>query len=372
MSFIDRIEQFVYGSRRGWLIGIALFVSFIKTGVWYVPNIDGWYPMSQDPFHNPFNEPIGQYIFWNWLGPFLAWLLRIHDRSVFMYFHLCFAIAFTIAFVVYIFRNFEEREARTALIVFLAIPSSAMGYFWIGYDSITLALMMFILCARNHPSIALLLGVALGMQHAEQGCFAFGALLFALILSRIVRSATAFSIAWGAAAFVGVLLGKFILILLFRHWGIHITDRRYYLHHYYQMFLEMFYYHVQYILWSLLGAGWFAVAKFAERGKAASPFLIALGGLVLLQLTVSDETRVFAMVAFPLVAAYLLLDEQFLRSLTNQTASWIFAIWLLVPWPFAWGGRPLVSILPYNIVFLLHRLFGWFSVPANPSMWPVT
>jgi len=239
-------------------------------------------------------------------------------------------------------------------------------------DSITLALMMSILAARKYPIVALFLGIAVGMQHFEQGFFAFGAVLFALLYSRHINILAAFSVRWSTCAFIGVLLGKIILVLLFRHLGIHITDRRYYVHRYYEMFLQMFYYHTQYILWSFLGAGWFAVAKLAERGRAARPFFISLVGLMVLQLTVGDETRVFWIVSFPLIAVYLLLDVGFLQFIGSNVTSWVFGVWLLAPFPYSWGGRPLISILPYNIQLLLHRWVGWFSVPPNQSMWPLT
>ena len=157
--------------------------------------------------------------------------------------------------------------------------------------------MMFILLAK-YPVVALFLGVALGMQHFEQAIFAFGAVLFALLYSHYLKTPATFSLRWSICAFAGALIGKLVLVVLFWHLHIVITDRRYYFLQNYQMFLQMFYYHIQYLLWSFFGAGWFAVAKFAERGKAARPFFIAVVGLILLQLTVSDETRVFWIVVF--------------------------------------------------------------------------
>ena len=372
MRFIDAIETFIYRCRRSWLIAALLTLSFVKTGVWYMPNFDGWKSMRLDPFHNPFTSPDAHYLFWNWLGPFLAWRFRIHNDQSFLYFHLLFSIAFTAAFVWFIFRNFEERVARTSLILFVAIPASATAYFWIGMDSITLTLIMLILASRNHMFISLLLGVALGMQHAEQGFFAFAALLCALVFSTFMKYRVVFSVPWAAASLAGVLVGKLILILVFRHYGIQVNSGRpYYLRQYGQMYATMFYYHFQYIVWSVLGVGWIAIAKYAERGKEALPFLACLLGLLLMLPIIGDETRVLAIMTFPLVAAYLLLNPDFLLSLNGRFVSWIFGLWLVVPWPWAWGGRPLVSIFPYNIAYLLHRLFGWFSVPANQPMWPL-
>jgi len=50
--------------------------------------------------------------------------------------------------------------------------------------------------------------------------------------------------------------------------------------------------------------------------------------------------------------------------------SWIFGIWLIVPWPWAWLGKPLVSIFPYDIAYVVHQLFGWLQVPGNQPLWP--
>jgi hypothetical protein len=372
MRFFHAIDGFIYRSPRGRLVAALLALSFVKTGVWYMPNFDAWKSMRLDPFHNTFTDPAAHYLFWNWLGPFLAWRFRIHNDQSFLYFHFLFSITFTVTFIWFVFRRFEERHARTALILFLAIPASATAYFWVGMDSITLALIMFILASRSHALISLLLGVALGMQHAEQGFFAFAALLCALILSRRLKSSVEFSVNWAAASLLGVCLGKLVLILVFHHYGIHVNSGRpYYLHQYGQMYATLFYYHFEYVLWSVLGVGWIAVAKFAERGKEAHPFLICLLGLLLMLPVIGDGTRVLAILTFPLVSAYLLLNRDFLRSLTSHFVSWIFGIWVLVPWPWTWGGRPLVSIFPYNVAYLLHRLFGWFSVPMKQPMWPL-
>jgi hypothetical protein len=371
MHILDAVERFLYRSKRSSLIAVTLAVSFVKTGVWYMPNFDGWKSMRLDPFHNPFAAPDQHYLFWNWLGPFLAWRLHIHNGQSFLYYHLIFSLGFTATFLWYVFANFSERDARTALILFLAIPASATAYFWIGMDSITLALILFVLVLRNRPWMALLMGVLLGMQHAEQGIFAFGALLVALVWSSLLKDKSEFAVRWAACSLAGVILGKLALILIFRHYGIQVNSGRpYYLRHYAGMYAEMFYYHFQYVLWSILGAGWIAVAKFTERGRQAIPFLAALLGLMLLLPVVGDETRVLAIISFPLVAVYLILNRDFLRSLDNRFACWIFGIWLLVPWPWAWG-RPLVSIFPYDVAYLLHRWFGWFNVPQNQPMWPL-
>ena len=143
MRFVHAIEGFVYRSSRTKLIAAVVACAFVKTGIWYMPNFDGWKNMRLDPFHNPFASPEAHYLFWNWLGPFLAWRFRIHNEHSFLYFHLFFSPAFTASYIWLAFRILEEREAHTALILFMALPVSATAYFWIGMDSITLALIDF-------------------------------------------------------------------------------------------------------------------------------------------------------------------------------------------------------------------------------------
>jgi len=370
IRFIDIIEKLIYQSRPSRFIALLLVVSFVKTGIWYMPNLDGWRAIAVNPFRNPFIEPYNHYLFWNWLSPFAAWVLGLQNERPFLYFHLLFSAAFTCTFIALIWTQFEERNARTALVLFLAIPASATAYFWVGMDSVTLFLMLLLLVVRRHLWLVLPIGVLLGMQHFEQGFVAFGALLLALLLSFIQKTGSDYSIRWAIACLVGVVLGKIILVLIFSHFGIYVNSGRAYLLQWYRMYVGFFYFHFQYVLWSAFGAAWIAVAKYAERGKAALPFLVVLSGLLLLLPLVADETRVFSIVSFPLVAAYLLLDPGFLQSLDGRLVSAIFGIWLIVPWPWAWLGKPLVSIFPYDIAYVLHQVFGWLRVPPNQPLWP--
>jgi hypothetical protein len=370
VRFIDIIETFIYRSRPSRFIALLLAVSFVKTGIWYMPNVDGWRAIAVNPFRNPFPEPYNHYLFWNWLSPFAAWALGLRNEWPFLYFHLLFSVAFTCTFIALIWTQFEERNARTALVLFLAVPASATAYFWVGMDSVTLFLMLLLFVVRRHLWLVLPIGVLLGMQHFEQGTVALGALVLALLLSFVLKTGTEYSIRWAIASLVGVVVGKIVLLLIFSHYAIYVNSGRAYLLQWYRMYVGFFYYHFQYVLWSVFGAGWIAIAKYAERGKSAVPFLVALCGLLLLLPLVADETRVFSIVSFPLLATYLLLNRGFLQSLNGRLVSVIFGIWFIVPWPWTWLGKPLVSIFPYNVAYVLHQLFGWLNVPTNQPLWP--
>jgi hypothetical protein len=371
MRLLDVLERFVYGSSRCVFLTAALFISFVKTGIWYMPNYDVWAPIHLDPFHNPFVKPSQHYMFWNWLGPFLAWRLRIHNDQSFLYFHFLFAVAFTGAFVWYVFTHFREKDARSAIVLFLAIPASATAYFWVGMDAITLFLILLILLLQRNVVAAAMVGILLGMQHAEQGVCAFGALALALLFSKIGKFRTEYRLSWACSALVGIMAGKLILVLLFRHYGIEVNSGRpHFVRDFAHLAIPYLFYHWQYILWSVLGIGWLAVARLVDDWKRATPFFIALFGSLLLLLIVIDETRVLAIVTFPLFAAYLMLNGEYLGAMSGRFGAAVFGLWLLVPWPWVWTGKPLVSAFPYDVAWMLHRWFGWFDVPSHQPLWP--
>ncbi len=371
MRLPGAIESFVYQSKPSRFIAVVVVLSLVKTGLWCMPNLETSWVVSLNPFRNPFSDPLAHYLVWNWLSPFLAWRLRIHNEQSFLYFHLLFSIAFTCIFLALMWSRLEARDARTALVLFAALPVSTTAYFWIGTDSVSLVLMALLLVVRRHAWLALPIGVLLGMQHFEHGLVAFGALVLAWLVSRIMKTSSEYSLAWATAALAGVILGKIVLVILFRHYGMQVNSGRLYLlQNYSRQCVSAFYYRWQYIVWSVFGVGWIAVAKYSEQGKAAVPFLIVLAALMFLLPLVQDETRVLAIVSFPLVAAYLLLNASFLQSLSGRLVAAIFALWVVIPYPWVWRGVPRVSVFPYDVAYILHRLFGWVHVPANQYLWP--
>jgi hypothetical protein len=110
-----------------------------------------------------------------------------------------------------------------------------------------------------------------------------------------------------------------------------------------------------------------------SRAIAVNPFhnfFASLIGLCLLLPISGDQTRVLAIITFPLIAAYWLFSPDFLGKISRDEISTLFLIWAIMPLSWVWGGCPKWSVLPYDVAYLLHRLFGWFDVPPNPASWP--
>jgi hypothetical protein len=147
-----------------------------------------------------------------------------------------------------------------------------------------------------------------------------------------------------ALGLAGVVLGKIGLIILFKYYHMSPTaDRAVWAEHNLPSLVEHFVLNPQYIIYSVLGVGWLVAAKFAEAGRHSIPFLIGLIGLMALLPITLDETRVLAIVTFPLIFVYWLSNEGFLASLRNQFISELTLLWLIVPWVWVFQGEPIPS-----------------------------
>jgi hypothetical protein len=371
MPFLEKVEAFIYRGERRHLVLAVCLIALVKTGVWHIPNLGYFAAIAQNPFANPFADPDQHYLFWTWLGSFIAWAISATGGGTFLALHLLFAVAFTGLFIRTIFATLPETEARTALVLFALLPVSTTAFFWIGPDGLTLLLMMAALAMPGAPPAALVLGILLGMQHFEQGFFAAGALLFVTLVTTWQGQRFRYSIVWAALFFAGVILGKLALMAIFSHFGVVVNSgRMHYLLANLRDLLGQFWFHWQVILWSVLGLGWFLVFRSFDAGRRYAAPLVALAGLLLLLPISGDQTRVVAIASFPLVAAIWLLDEEFLKGLPKPTVAILALLWLVVPYAWVWQGRPLWSAFPYDLGLALHNLLGWFTLPAEPGDWP--
>lgn len=368
---LQRAQQFIYHAPRWQLVCALLLGTLIKTGIWFMPNLDSTALIASNPFVNPFANPDAHYLLTSWLGLYGAWLVgATSERLLFCYF-LLFSMLFSALFMRLLLTRLPDAAARTALVLFTMLPVAGTTYFWAGIDGITLCLMTLALLLRDRsPLLLLATGVLLGMQHFEQSFFGFGAVLAALLLSKHWRDAqtAGYSVRWAFCLLLGIVLGKIVLQLLFQRFGLHLNSgRMYWLQNHLPALVGQTLLHLHLVLWSALGLGWVMVLTWAERGKAAWPLLLALAGLLLLLPVSGDQTRVLAIVTLPLLSVYWLLNPGFLASLNRTLVSALFGLSLLLPWSWVWEGLPRWSALPFDIALLLQR----FEVlPATMRIWP--
>ena len=370
MQIVHRTENFIFCSPVWKLITATMLIMLVKTGVWCIPNLDTSRLIAQNPFINPFNEQDLQNIYWNWLGPFLAYIIGAKDRWSFFALHLVFSAGFTALIISTVFRRLPDRAARVSLIVFSVLPVSATAYFWVGPDSLTLFLMMCALALPEWRTAVPLFGVALGMQHFEQAIVGFSGLLLALLISKWHDNPTEYSLAWVLKLLAGIIVGKLILVTMFHLLNTGVNyGRLKWLTEYYNVLLGKFFFHFNYIIWSSLGIGWIVFFRYIDENSYVC-FAIPLLLLMLLLPISGDQTRVFAITSFPLIFVFWLFNNNLSNQLSNRFVSWIFLAWLVVPWGWVWAGEPKWSVFSYDIAYLLNQSLGWFSVPPNLALWP--
>ena len=371
MYMLNKIERFIFESVTWKFILVIAFLTLFKTGIWVIPNLMASQLIAQNPFSNPFQDPNAHYLFWSWLGPYLAWLIGANETWEFFVFHLIFSFGFSILFTIIVFKKFPSDVARSSLVIFSVLPVSATAYFWVSSDSLTLFLMILVLAFPRYLALTFGLGVLLGMQHFEQSFFAAAGLLFAIFLSKRQNYALNYSVRFCLSLLIGVVAGKLLLFAIFDYYSIEVNSgRKHWLRNNIDHLLNQFFFHFHYVIWSFLGLGWLVALKFTDWGHKSVPFFITLGGLCLLLPVSGDQTRVLAIITFPLVTAYWLFNIDFLEKLTRKEISVLFTIWITVPWGWVWEGIPRWSAFPYDIVYGLNYFFGWLTIPQDYTIWP--
>lgn len=371
MHLVRQAERLLFAAPAWRLVAALGLLGLAKTGFWQIPNFGASRLIAQDPFTNPFQDPNAHALYWSWLGPFLAWLIGATSAPAFFAFHLLLSAGFWALFAATSFRDLPAREARLSLLLFAALPVSATAFFWVSTDSLTLFLMMLAFALPPRSAVAAVMGLLLGMQHFEQAFLGFGGLLAASLLARWAGREPPRPVPWTAALVLGTLAGKLALTALFRGLGVEVNSGRlYWLAEHLPLLLQQFALHPHVILFSVLGPGWLALVPYLERGREALPFVLALLGLMLLLPVSGDQTRVLAVVTFPLLMGFWLRGGPFLASLDDRWAAWLLLAWVLVPWAWVWGGLPRWSALPYDLAFLLHHGLGWPEAPPDPFAAP--
>lgn len=374
MVILRQIEHLVFKCPL-WQLAAALFaVMVFKTGIWAIPNQDMFLRIARDPFVNPFTHPNEHYLLWNWLGPFVAWRIGATGATAYFLLHLALALAFTFLFVRLAILRLPERQARLALIFFFVLPVSATPYFWVGYDSVTLFLMVLALYWPRRLAVVFAIGVALGLQHFEQGLFASGGVLLASLIAR--RQGDAGTAALATTLFPlsllgGVVTGKIALFAIFAQAGVVVNSGRLvWLASHLETLLVNFARSWFFVVYAIFGIGWLLALRYLDRGRKAWPFFAGLLSILCLLPVVEDSTRAFAITAFPLVCVFWLLDVGFLASFTDRQAAVILGVWLCVPWLWAWGGIPQLGVFVYDMHYLVHTVTGWPKIPNDLRLWP--
>jgi hypothetical protein len=372
MRMVSTITRWIHGSPRWLFLAVIMVIALLKCGVWVVPNIGLSAELSTNPFAY---HPGLAYLTENWLMAFLGWIFHLTSWQALTVLNAVESLAFVTVIFALLFRRLPERAARNASLVFVALPVSTTAFYWLGLDSLTLLLMGLAMLASRRWWLVLPIGVLLGLQHFEQGLAASLALCGVVGLGALIRVKRWRELVFPVALLLGVLIGKGVLtwILAVTHSKIDydrfswFTDNALGLLHSYLSEPLL-------LVYSVLGVGWFAVIKFATRGRRAIPLLAGLLVVSLLICLYADHTRVACIVALPIIVHELLLDRELTENATDTEVAWFSLLWVVVPWIWDWGNVVQPNLVLHDIEWALNRLFGWFHVPHGLDLpgWPWT
>lgn len=371
MYVVSKIEEFLFSSSPTKLVVTLIALTVLKSGVWFMPNLSAQIELAKNPFVNPFADPEAHYLVWNWLGPCIAWLIGATSLPYYFLLHFLFSVLFSVVVAYVCFARLSDRNARIALVLFALLPVSATSYFWVGMDSLTLLLIASAFLVTNSLLWPMVIGLLLGFQHFEQAFVASCLLLLVVVLRMRLSQTQSVSLAWCLALIASVLFGKLLLVLLFDYYGIEVaTDRSFWLTRLFPEMVKQVFSHGHYAIWSILALGWVVLIKDLERGKAAIPVLFGLLLASIFLVLVFDQTRVLAIITFPILLVSWLLDTDFLSGLEQRFVSWLLLIWIFVPWAWVLGGVPQLSVLPYNVALVMAPFTDLYVVPDDLAWWP--
>lgn len=385
----------------GWGIG-ALLVALLRNRLWASPNLSFFTAISSTLGRNPFGGALsGDYLLTNLPGPVLARVLGQTEPHEYVRLHLAVLVLGCAAVVAAMYRRFGYRPARLLCVLLAAAPASTVAMEWLGQpDAFTFPLALGVVVAAKRRT-ALVLAILLGLSHAEQGV---GIALIAAVV-RVALSATLpntavaesdapiLSIATLRSAATelapllgGVAVGRLIVEVYLRVNDMTVNRPR---TDYLDMGVSGFIEHhaksdglIIYALWGPLWLGLLWVAWRTLRPSADSPAWpsalrrawltlgLAATAAVLPMLITLDETRVYSLIAAPLLVGAAVLGvrsrEQLmparLAGLTHQARLGALAVGAvvlaLVPGLFTAGEA-------YNALDLPPREFARFLVDGT-------
>ena len=373
MRALDRVRAWLFESPWWLFVTILSAVMVVRTGIWGMPGIFAQRRLAIDPFTNPFlHDPHNYYLIWNWLGPFIAWALGLKSRFGFIAMYAAFSVAYVALFVRIAITRIGHDQWRKAVILFFVLPVSATSFYNLGYDSLTLFLMMLALSWPRQIVVTVAAGILLGMQHFEIALVATTALC-AFSLLRYKSNTSDYTLKFSVPLLISVILGHGVLLYIFQRYAIE-TDpgRTHYVLSELARITSTFFFRMHVILWSICGVGWLAVMRYADGGRSTAAFFVTLVGTIFVFVPiVDDQTRVACLITFPLIAVALLLNKEWLATIDEREAALLWIISTLSAWSWVLTGNPRSSAFPFDLAAVAHYMLGWPDVPDVAFMqWP--
>ena len=349
-------------------------IIILKIGVWYHPALWRLLEISINPFDNSaIIDPNAHYLYYNFLGGFVANFFGFNTKISFFLFHLFFSITFFFLYIYFVLQKLDKKLALLSIALFLVLPVSTTSFFWVGYDSITLTIMMLSIIFSHNLPLVLIFGVLLGLQHFELTFLAALSLLVLNIYNKLSSKYSFLNLNYSIFIIIGILLGKFLLEYYFNQIGLNINSGRIlYTFDYLKYFVFTAYFNFHNVIWFALSIGWLIIIKYFFSKERNNFFIFIILGQLLILFIVDDQTRVYANLSFLIIFSQILINKSFLQNIKNYEIAVLIFLWLIFPYGWAWQGVLRASMFTYDFAYLLNYFFNLFNNESINSsiIWP--
>lgn len=367
-QLLDRIRKLVFESPYWAFCAVLLAACVLQNGIWYSPQATRFLDIAKDLTTIPATlEVYNQWYLYSYLGPTLAWVFgATGSLFIFTLFHLGALLAFFALMARVLRQRAGDFVARSILIVFFLTALPSVLFTWLGGpDVFTFALASLIVIFWRNAAIVALAAVLLGVNHFEQGVAILALSVVYLLYAEGRREALQFAMIVAP----GLLLGRVALEWHFADYdfGISFSRLTYFVAFGAHPYVIATVGNLPALLYSLFQlAAVFLVGLSLHNlpaGKTTRAFLFAANlGFYLILFTL-DQTRVFALVTFPLWLFLLLSPEYTKLSKPNalffqRILGALFVAGLLVPRLVVWEGRVHASAYLQILEFIYRNLLG--------------
>ena len=339
----------------------------LRTGIWFMPNYNSSLAIIQNPFVSPPLPEQAQYIFGSWLIHFFAHLIGVDSAVKFFLVNLMFTVLFIALLHDLSRQKFRASNRNIVFGSFLLLPAVTTSLFWVGMDGLTLVLLT--LAVRSLISKRLnwffVHCMLLALQHFEMAAIAMVLLFVSLVIKKdLPQSKRVF------LGLVCMVASKVAFDFVMKSASVSYHSRVDWLLEHFSESLLMFIVSFPLIIWSAFGALtlFWLICGFVPRPKGyiLVPLLIAL-----LPVSLSfDQTRTFAIITFPLLVFWLTVKPNWAEKVSSDNVARNLFFVSLIPVVIVWEGVPGSTLIMFDFLLVVDRLFSLGLVPPDPSVWP--
>lgn len=362
---------------------LVAIVAILENGVWVRPGVGFLQDMAAQPFENVLrDQPLKHYLYTSYLGIVIAHVVGAY-RNVLAYagLHLAEMAVLGAAALFWLRSAHGDRVARFAGVLFVCTPISTVLLTWLGIgDPLVLGLASLLVLARK-SLLVFALSLLLGLSHLEQGFVivalcGIGPAVFSLF------SATPGTLSAGsetrfcpssaspppartrvAAMVLGLACAAVVLNAIFWLNDFNLQEDRisYFWRRGGNEFIQKIMVHPWATLYSLHAVAWpgviGAAILFFHRSRKAFVWFVAANVLCIgIVLCVFDVTRVFSLIAWPVLLVALIELKPLVDAAPKQRVEVILALALVlsavVPKVMVWNGGVHSTVRKYDVKLL--------------------